>query len=130
MSSINTNLAGMMAQRSLSSSQGAIAKAMEHLATGKRINRGADDPAGLITADRLGAQRVSLEEIIKKATHAGAMLDTADGALGSIEDLLTDLNGRIVQAANTAVEGAHGREALQVEADSALETIQRIIGTT
>lgn len=128
--SVHTSLSAMVAKRTLAKSQEVINKAMERLATGRRINRASDDPSGLIAADSLGARRVTLEEVIKKAEHAGAFLDTAEGSLSVIQDLLTELGGTVVSAANTGATSQGEREALQIEANSVVRAIEHIIGNT
>jgi flagellin len=128
--SIHTSLSGMVAQRSLARSQEIISKAMERLSTGKRINRASDDPSGLMAADKLGNHRVALEDVIKQSELAGALPDTADGALGVVQDLLLDLGGTVVRAANTGGQEQGEREALQIEANSIIFAIDRIVNTT
>jgi len=99
------------------------------LATMSRINRGADDPAGLIAAESLRAEIASLDAADRTAERAGAAIDVADGALGQVSQLLNDIQGNVVAAASSTTSDAE-RAAYQAEIDGAVEAINRIGATT
>lgn len=124
------NVASMMALRMSQDADRAIATAVERLSTGHRINRGKDDPSGLIAADRLAARRISLTKEIEQAERATHALDVVDGPLGVIGELLIHLDGLVVQSANTGGVGLAEREANQEEANAVLQAIDYIIQTT
>lgn len=105
-------------------------RALERLATGLRINRGADDPAGLITSEELRAQLAQLDAESRALTRAEHIAATADGALGEISDLLVEAEGLAVAAANTGGMSEGEREAYQMQLDSTLQSVQRIASTT
>lgn len=105
-------------------------RSLERLATGWRINRGADDPAGLIASEHLRAQLSELDAESRALTRAEHVAATADGALGEIADLLVDAEGLSVAAANTAGMSEGEREAYQMQMDSTLQAAQRIASTT
>ncbi|MEO1009228.1 MAG: flagellin [Planctomycetota bacterium] len=102
--------------------------ALERLSTGLRINRGSDDPAGLIASEGLGAALAALEAETRALERSQAVVDTASGALGEISGLLIEAEGLAVQSANTAGLSDAEREALQVELDSIVRSVDRIIG--
>ena len=105
-------------------------RSLERLATGWRINRGADDPAGLISSEHLRSQLAALDAESRALTRAEHVAATADGALGEIADLLVDAEGLAVAAANTAGMSDAEREAYQMQMDSTLQSAQRIAATT
>lgn len=114
----------------LASAQGLLAGSMERLATGKRINHGSDDPAGLIAAMNLDAALASLDAESRSMDRADAVANTADGAMAEISDLLSDANAYTVANANTAGMSQAERDANQMMVDSSLQSIDRIASTT
>ncbi|MEM7755844.1 MAG: flagellin [Planctomycetota bacterium] len=98
-------------------------EALERLSTGKRINRAADDPSGLIAAENLRADTARIQSQIKSGERALTWLGATDGALGVVGDLLIQLDGLIVTAANTAGLGDGEREAIRTEIDGVLDAI-------
>lgn len=124
------NITSMMALRMSQDADRAISTAVERLSTGHRINRGKDDPSGLIAADNLRARRVTLAKEIEQAERASHVLDVVEGPLGVIGELLIHLDGLIVQSANKGGSGLAEREANQEEANAVLQAIDYIIQTT
>lgn len=124
------NITSLAAQRANREAERAIATAVERLSTGKRINRGRDDPSGLIAADHLAARRISLAREIEQAERATHALDVVEGPLGVIGELLMHLDGLIVQSANKGALSVAEREANQLEANAVLRAIDHIIQTT
>ncbi len=100
--------------------------ALERLSTGLRINRASDDPAGLISSEALSAALASLEAEGKALERSQAVGNTAEGASAQISGLLSEAEGLAVAAANTAGTSEAEREAMQLEMDSILQTIDRI----
>ena len=97
---INTNVASLNAQRGLEKVNSALAKNFQHLSTGLRIATAADDAAGLAISERLNKEVVSLGQAKRNANDAISMIQTAEGALGEMSDLLTRMRELAVQAAN------------------------------
>jgi len=125
---VNTNVASLMAQQNVSNSMAMFQRMNERLSTGIRLNRGSDDPAGLIAAEALRAELSALQAAEKNASRAFGAISTIDSALGQVSDLLNNINGNIVSAA-----GAWSNEekaALQLETQAALEAIDRIGAST
>jgi flagellin len=108
----------------------ALNTSLTRLSTGLAINRGSDNPAGLIASEMLLSNLRGLEAATRNVERADMVLSTADGALGEVGGLLRDLDGLVVQAANTGAMSDGERRALQVQADSILQAVGRIAGTS
>lgn len=128
--SIRTNVPSMIAQRTLNAHSAALGRVMERLATGHRINRGADDPAGLIAAERLSAEMAAIEAENRAAARADAIAGVADSALGEISGLLDEAHAAAAANASTAGLSDAEREANQFAIDAALQAADRIASTT
>lgn len=89
----------------LRAAQGLIRTTDERLATGLRINRGADDPAGLIASESLGARQAELTSRINAAERETMMLRAKDGALGALGSMASDLGSLVVEGANAGGMG-------------------------
>ncbi len=99
------------------------------LATGKRINKGSDDPAGLVAATALNKEISSLDAQMRSAERLKAVVDTADGALGEISSLLTEIETAVIASAgNTLTDGE--KAAYQSQIDDAVNAIDRLVNTT
>lgn len=121
-SSVNTGL------RILGINQADRNTALERLSTGLRINRASDDPAGLISSEQISAALASLEAESRALDRSQAVVNTADGAISEISGLLIEAEGLAVAAANTAGTSEAEREAMQLELDSIMQTIDRLAG--
>lgn len=130
MTRINTNVSSLLAQNRLTRSSGDLQQALTRLSTGLRINAGKDDPAGLIASEALRADMTSIDTAISNSTRANLMIGTADSALGQVSDLLNDVRGLTVEAANEGAMSEEQIEANQLQVDSSLEAINRISQTT
>ena len=102
MSRINTNVQSLIAQRTLTQNQTNLGQSLERLSTGLRINRGKDDPAGLIASQRLDSETKSLNAAIGNANRADQVVNIAEGGLNEVSGLLTELQGLVTNSANTA----------------------------
>jgi len=130
MSVINTNIQSLVAQNALRQNNGAEATSLERLSTGLRINSGADDPSGLIASENLKSETTGLNAAIDNANRADNIIGTADGGLGEVSNLLTELQGLVSQSANTGGLSTAEVAANQSQVDSILSTINRIAGST
>jgi flagellin len=99
--SINTNPSSLIAQRNYAAANGLVSSSLQKMATGSRINRGADDPAGLISSEQLSAALASLDAESSGMDRADAVANVADGALSEVSGLLSDANAAAVANANT-----------------------------
>ena len=130
MSRINTNPSSMIAQSNLSKNNRMLNTTLERLSTGLRINRGKDDPAGLIASENLRAENTALSAAISNAERADQISNIAEGGLQEVSNLLTDLKGLVTATANGAGLSAEEKQANQLQIDSILQTIDRISEST
>ncbi|MEK6675382.1 MAG: flagellin [Planctomycetota bacterium] len=130
MSRINNNVASLVAQRHLSVSQRALTGSLERLASGLKINRGADNPAGLIVSERLRAEVAAVNQAIRNTARASNVIATTEGALNEVAALLTDIQALLVEAANSGAFSDEEVAANQLQIDSSIDSITRIANTT
>jgi flagellin len=130
MARINTNVASLTAQRGLSKSQRQLSDTLQRLSSGLRINRGADDPAGLIASEGLRSEISGIAQAVDNSSRAANVISTAEGALGEVANLLLNVKDLIVQAANSGALSPEEISANQLQVDSAVESITRISNTT
>lgn len=130
MSRINTNVSSLIAQKTLTRSNKELQTSLTRLSTGLRINAGKDDPAGLIASEELRADITSVNKAITNSERAAQLIATADSALGQVSNLLNDVRGLIVEAANSGALSDEQVAANQLQIDSSLEAIDRIAQTT
>jgi flagellin len=126
MSRINSNIPSLIARSNLNTSSKDLNLRLERLSTGLRINRGKDDPAGLIVSNRLGSEISGLNQAVKNSERASSVISTAEGSLSEVADLLNSIRGLVVEAANTGAISSQERAANQLQIDSAIESITRI----
>lgn len=130
MSRINTNVPSMIAQRVLGLNNTAQQSSLERLSTGLRINRGKDDPAGLIASQNLRSEMAGLSKAISNAERADQVVNIAEGGLSEVSQLVIELQRLITETANTAGLSREEREANQLQIDSILQTIDRVASAT
>ncbi len=130
MSRINTNVSALTAQRGLNRSQAALSSTLERLSTGLRINRGADDPAGLIASESLRSEISGIKQAIDNGQRASNVIATTEAALSEVASLLLNVKDLIVGAANAGALSREEIEANQLQVDSAIESITRISNTS
>jgi flagellin len=130
MSRINTNVAALTAQRGLANSQRTMTSTLQRLSSGLRINSGADDPAGLIASEGLRSEISGITQAIDNSSRASNVISTTDGALGEVSNLLQNIKGLVVQAANSGALSPEEIQANQLQIDSAIESITRISSNT
>lgn len=130
MTRINTNVSSLVAQNRLQASNKDLQTALTRLSTGLRINSGSDDPAGLIASEALRSEITSLNKSISNTRRASQIISTADSALGQVSNLLNDIRGLVVEAANSGALSKDEIAANQLQVDSSLEAINRIAQTT
>ena len=130
MTRINTNVNSLIAQRILGQNNQDLSKSLERLSTGLRINRGADDPAGLIASQNLRAEQAAIGAAIGNAERADTVVNIAEGGLNEVSDLLTQLQGLVTATANDAGLSLEEKEANQLQIDSILQTIDRVASAT
>jgi flagellin len=129
MARISTNISSLIAQHNLAKVQQNLDLRLERLSTGLRLNRGADDPAGLIVSERLRAELSGLDQGIKNAERASSVIATAEASLTEASDLLNSIKALVVEAANSGAISLEEKRANQLQIDSAIESITRISNT-
>jgi flagellin len=126
MARINTNIPSVIAQSNLARSGLDLETRLERLSTGLRINRGKDDPAGLIISERIATDLSGISAAIRNSERAGSVIATTESALNEVNSLLNDIKGLMVEAANTGANSIEERNANQLQIDSAIDSITRI----
>ena len=129
MASINTNIGALNAQKSMSNQTNKSDQAIERLSTGLRINHAADDAAGSAIASKMEAQVRSLGVAIRNGHDAISMTQTAEGALGEMENILQRIRELAVQAGNSSLSDAD-RTAIQDEVTALTDEINSIASST
>jgi flagellin len=118
---INTNVAAMNAYRNLAVTEGSLSKSLEKLSSGFRINRAADDAAGLAISEGLRSQVGGLKVAVRNAQDGISVVQTAEGALTEVHSILQRMRDLAVQGANdtnnSEARAAIGEEATQLQAE-------------
>jgi len=126
---INTNVTAMNALRNAGVSGMEMARSINRLSTGLRINSGADDPAGLIASEGFRAQLSGMDAALRNNTDALNYAKTADGALDEISRLLRDARALAVANGNSTID-ANQKQANQTQLNNMMGSITRIAQTT
>jgi flagellin len=127
---ITNNVSSLTAQHNLNRTSSNLAKSLERLSSGLKINRGADGPAALVISEQQRAQIAGLNAAIDNTSKAISLVQTAEGALNEINGLLVKIRGLAIDSANTGVNDANSLAANQAEVKNALETVDRIANNT
>ena len=126
---INHNISALKACNILGKTNSALDKSLERLSSGYRINRAADDAAGLAISEKMKTQIAGLEQAARNAADGISVIQTAEGALDEVEAMLQRMRELSVQAAN-GVNTDEDRAAIQDEIDQLNEEINRVSTTT
>ncbi|BEV72212.1 flagellin A [Paludibacterium sp. THUN1379] len=126
---VNTNIASLNAQRNLSASTDSLKTSLQRLSSGLRINSAADDPAGMAISQTMTLQINGNNQGIRNASDGISLAQTAEGALGQIQNNLQTIRQIAVQAANGTISDTN-RSQLQKQVDQLTQEISRIVQTT
>ena len=129
MISINTDIGSLLLQNTLNNNTIGLNNSIERMTTGYKINHAKDDAAGFTVSEKLSSKIDSMLKVQENSEHGIALLQTAEGGLNNILDLLQRLRDLAEQAANE-VYAEDSRIAMQAEADQIIEEIQRIRNST
>ena len=129
MATINTNVAAQISANALAKNDRAMTQTMERLATGTRINSASDDAAGLAISSKLTAQVNGLNQAVRNGNDAIAMLQTADGAMEEVGNMLQRMRELGVQG-GTGTLSSTDRTALNTEFVALRTEIERIADNT
>ncbi|MGO4301812.1 flagellin N-terminal helical domain-containing protein [Leifsonia sp. RAF41] len=122
---INTNIAANNAYRNLNNTQGDLSKSLEKLSSGLRINRAADDAAGLAISEGLKSQVGGLTVAARNAQDGISVVQTAEGSLTEVHSILQRMRDLAVQGGNDS-NSVDSRKAIQTEADELGKELDRI----
>jgi flagellin len=128
MSTINTNVISLNAQRNLSMNSTSLATTVQRLSSGLRVNSAKDDAAGIAVAERMTSQIRGSQMAIRNAMDGISLFQTAEGALGRIADNVQRIRELAVQAGNDTFS-EEDRGNLQLEVDQLTTEIDRIVTT-
>ncbi|RZI92049.1 MAG: flagellin [Microbacterium sp.] len=126
---INTNVSALNAYRNLSSTQNDLSKSLEKLSSGLRINRAADDAAGLAISEGLRSQVNGLNVAARNAQDGISVIQTAEGALTEVHSILQRVRDLAVQAGNDS-NNTESRTAIKTEIDALGDELTRVAAST
>ena len=124
------NVTSLIVQKSLVETQNRLKQAIERLSTGKRINRAADDPAGMAMSMKLGVQLKSVERAQLNTSDALSMVQTAGDALTEIDGLLSQMHELAVESSTSGTMSSDERADLNTEFTGLRSEINRLTTST
>jgi flagellin len=127
--SINTNVLSLTTQRNLGANQSSLSTSMQRLSSGLRVNTSKDDAAGLAIASRMETQVRGMNVAARNASDAISLVQTAEGAIGKVSDMLQRMRELAVQAAN-ATNNTGDRGNLDSEFQQLSQEVTRTIANT
>lgn len=127
---INQNIAAMNSYRNLSVTDGQMSKSLEKLSSGFRINRAADDAAGLSISEGLRAQTGGLKVAVRNSQDGVSVVQTAEGALTETHSILQRMRDLAVQASNDGSQDLNAQKAADTEFQQLATEVDRIAKTT
>ena len=126
---INTNVAALTAHNNMIKNDASLSSVLEQLSSGLRINKAADDAAGMTIADSLKSQALGLGQAIKNANDGISMVQTADGALAESINIVNTIKTKAIQAAQDG-QTTDSRTAIQSDITKLLQELDNIAKTT
>ena len=126
---VRSNIMAVNAQRQLGVNNNQVSKALEKLSSGYRINRAGDDASGLAISEKMKSQIKGLDTASLNAQDGISVVQTAEGALTEVHDMLQRMNELAVKAANGTMSESD-RNAIQNEVDQLVTEIDRVATTT
>lgn len=126
---VNTNIASINAQRSLGMSNTSVSRSLGRLSSGFRINRAADDAAGLGIANQMRADLRALKQASRNAEQSNALLQVAEGGAQQIQGILERMKELATQSVSDNVD-ANGRARIETEFQELLSEVDRIADST
>jgi len=126
---INTNVAAIGANRNLQATNAAVSSSMQKLSSGFRINRAADDAAGLGIANKFRSDIRALNQAASNGEQANSLLQIAEGATSNVQKMLERMKELATQSASDSVDD-DGRDRIQAEFDALRTEITRTVDTT
>lgn len=127
---VNQNIGAMNAHYYLQRNDAAFSKSVERLSSGLRINRAADDPAGLVLSEKYRAQVEGLQQAIKNSQDGINLVQTSEGALDEVTTILRSMRKLAVHAASTGTTDADAAAADQQQLESAVSQLNDLAANT
>jgi len=127
---INHNIASLNGHRNMVKNDAAVSRSLEKLSSGLKINRAADNAAGLVISEQMRAQLGGIQQAMNNTEQAVTMVQTAEGALDEMNTLLSKTKSLALHALNTGVSDAAQRAADDSEYQNILSSIDRIVSQT
>src|SRR5437588_11472586 len=128
--SIMNNVSSLTAENNLNKTSSMMNQSLARLSSGYKINKGADGPAALVISEEQLNQMAGLQAAIDNTSKAVSMIQTTEGALGTVNDLLTQIRSLALSSANSGANDANALAANQAQITNALDTIDRIAANT
>lgn len=125
--SLNSNIGAANICRGINSSYSLMSKSMEKLASGLKINRASDDPAGLVISEQMRSRIASLNQEVENISSQINKYETASSATMQLRGILTEVRSLAVAASNGAINDPAIQQAYQAEADRLVSTYNSII---
>ena len=126
---INFNIASQQAIRQTGIARSGFSDSLNRIATGKKINSGADDASGMTIASRLKSQSLAMGQSMKNANDGISVTQVADGALGQMTEILQSIRTNVLSAAN-GTQSQESLQAIQADIDGSLTALNEIVDTT
>lgn len=127
---INHNISALNAYRQLTINNTSMTKSLEKLSSGLRINRAADDAAGLAISEKMRAQIRGLNQAVRNAQDGISLIQTAEGGLNEVHAILQRMRELAVQAANGTYDSTNDLAAIQDEINELVNEIEHIAQST
>jgi flagellin len=127
---INTNIMALNAYNNLENTSAKLTSSLQKLSSGYRINKAADDASGLVISESLKSQVSGLQQATRNAQDGISVVQTAEGALSSVQAMLQRMRDLVIQSANTAASDSTARQAAQNEIVQLRNEIDRVANTT
>jgi len=127
---INTNIMALNAYNNLQNTQMDLSSSLEKLSSGYRINKASDDASGLVISEGLKSQISGLQQATSNAQNGISVVQTAEGALSSVQSMLQRIRDLVIESANTGANDNTARQAAQNEIVQLRNEIDQVANTT
>ena len=127
---INTNTMALNAYKNLQNTQMSLSSSLEKLSSGYRINKASDDASGLVISEGLKSQISGLQQATANAQNGISVVQTAEGALSSVQSMLQRMRDLVIESANTGANDTTARQAAQNEIVQLRNEIDQVANTT
>ena len=127
---INTNIMALNAYKNLQNTQTDLTSSLEKLSSGYRINKASDDASGLVISEGLKSQVSGLQQATNNAQNGISVVQTAEGALASVQSMLQRMRDLVIESANTGANDTTARQAAQNEIVQLRNEIDQVANTT